>query len=387
MEFSEPITAIFLIFALLALGEFISILSKARIPMLFIVLAGYLGLLWTGIFPSDVLEQAHLVAIASVMPAPLIVHMGTMIPFEKIKNQYKAVLIALSGVVVATIFILAVGIPIIGYKEAVSGAGPLTGGIIAFIITSEKLQEMGLVSLITIPALILGVQKIIGMPLASFTLRKYALDFKNNKPAKKNNHEDENNKEKNTKFFLPRKYQTPIVFLFLIFLGGAIAVALGNLTGINYSLWALVIGFLGVFFGFYKDDMMKRANSFGITMALLIIVVMESIEDVTPGMFTTYLPHVLLLLFAGITGLFIGGFIATKLLKWHPFKGVSVALTALFGFPADYILCEEVSRSVGKDADEEKEILDEILAPMLIGGFTTVTVASVLIASILISTF
>src|SRR5699024_1635862 len=217
MEFSEPITAIFLIFALLALGEFVSVISKARIPMLFIVLAGYLGLLWTGIFPSDVLEQAHLVAIASVMPAPLIVHMGTMIPFEKIKSQYKAVLIALSGVFISVIFILAIGVPIIGYKEAVSGAGPLTGGIIAFIVTSERLQEMGLASLVTIPALILGVQKIIGMPLASFTLRKYALDFKNNMAiiTIKNDHNEEISKEKNTKFILPRNYQTPTFFLFV----------------------------------------------------------------------------------------------------------------------------------------------------------------------------
>src|SRR5699024_5714271 len=365
MEFNEPITAIFLIFALLALGEFISIISKARVPMLFIVLAGYLGLLWTGVFPSDILEKAHLVAIASVMPAPLIVHMGTMIPFEKIKNQYKAVLISLTGILVSVILILVIGVPIIGYKEAVSGAGPLTGGIIAFIITSEKLQEMGLVSLVTIPALILGVQKIIGMPIASFTLRKYALHFKNNLTNEKIENELKNQSEvlENTRFFLTRKYQTPIVFLFLIFLGGAIAIALDNLTGINYSLWALLIGFVGVLFGFYKDNMMKRANSFGITMALLIIVVMESVEDVTPGMFTTYFSHLLLLLLVGITCLFIGGFIATKFLKWHPFKGISVALTALFGFPADYILCEEVSRSVGENENEEKEILDEILAP------------------------
>src|SRR5699024_12562005 len=98
MEFSEPITAIFLIFALLALGEFVSVISKARIPMLFIVLAGYLGFLWTGVFHSDVMEHAHLVAFASVMPAPFIVNMVTMITFDKIKNQYKIVLIVLARV-------------------------------------------------------------------------------------------------------------------------------------------------------------------------------------------------------------------------------------------------------------------------------------------------
>ncbi len=76
----------------------------------------------------------------------------------------------------------------------------------------------------------------------------------------------------------------------------------------------------------------------------------------------------------------------SKLVKWHPYKGMPVALTALFGFPGDYILCEEVSRSVARNEKEAKAIFDELLAPMLIGGFTTVTVASVIIAGILVQT-
>ena len=87
-----------------------------------------------------------------------------------------------------------------------------------------------------------------------------------------------------------------------------------------------------------------------------------------------------------VFGALIGGFLGSKLFKWDPLKGLPVALTALFGFPGDYIICEEVSRSVGRDEKERQAILDEILTPMLVGGFTTVTTASVLIASILIKT-
>ena len=63
-----------------------------------------------------------------------------------------------------------------------------------------------------------------------------------------------------------------------------------------------------------------------------------------------------------------------------------VALTALFGFPADYLLCQEVARSMGRTPAETKAIMDDIYTPMLIGGFTTVTLSSVVVASILVST-
>lgn len=73
-------------------------------------------------------------------------------------------------------------------------------------------------------------------------------------------------------------------------------------------------------------------------------------------------------------------------MKWDLNKGVPVALTALFGFPGDYIICEEVSRSVADNEKERQAIFNEILTPMLVGGFTTVTTASIVIASILVQT-
>jgi energy-converting hydrogenase Eha subunit F len=48
--------------------------------------------------------------------------------------------------------------------------------------------------------------------------------------------------------------------------------------------------------------------------------------------------------------------------------------------------CEEISRSVGRTEEEREGILDEILTPMLVGGFTTVTTSSILVASVLVST-
>lgn len=47
----EPIIATTMLFALIALGEIISIYTRARVPMLLTAMLGYLFLSWFGVFP------------------------------------------------------------------------------------------------------------------------------------------------------------------------------------------------------------------------------------------------------------------------------------------------------------------------------------------------
>lgn len=388
--FDQPIVIFAIILLLFALGEYLSIVSKARIPMLFVVIFGYLSLLWTGVFPEDLFDRANLTAFAAMMPAPLIVHMGTIIPFNQLKQQWKSVLIALSGIVVAAILIILIGVPIIGYAESVAGVGPLTGGTLAFIITSEKLIEVGLVSLITIPAIIMALQKFVGMALATQFLRRYALKLREGmKDLEEVSANDSMKMEEGypePRSFLPKRYQTSVILLAQVFLGGALAVVLGDLTSVNYSLWALAIGIIGSYTRFFVGSIMERANALGLSMALLIVVILSSMDTITFSVFIKYLPYGLLILFVGAIGIMIGGYLMSRFFKWDYLLGMPVALTALIGFPADYIISREVSRSIGRNEKEQKYIFDQILTPMLVGGFTTVTVASIVIASILIQT-
>src|SRR5699024_9539241 len=152
----------------------------------------------------------------------------------------------------------------------------------------------------------------------------------------------------------PKQYQTSMLLLLQLFVGGSLAIVLGNLTGISYSLWALVIGILGSVCGFYNSKMLERSNSFGIAMVGLIIYTLGAMNDITPSMFVGYIPIVLATMAIGVFGIIVGGVLASKLLKWDLNKGVPVALTALFGFPGDYLLCEEVSRSVADNDIQQK---------------------------------
>lgn len=392
----NPVIATLFILLLLVVGEIVSIKSRARIPMLAIALFGYLILIWIGVFPEDLLDKSTLAVFGSLMFAPLIVHMGTIIPFNMIKQQYKSVIISLIGIFIATITILLVVSPIFGYNVAVSSVGPISGGVVAFLITSEKLQEVGMAAIITVPAIIIGVQTLIGLPLSSFFLRKYAKKIISNKIELENTDEKQltTQHEKsiqpeandNKRSLIPEKYATAPILLLQLFIGGTIAVILDHFTGINYALWALAIGVIGTSVGFYQDNMLEKANSFGIVMVGIVFGVLGSMNGVTFDMVIEYFPAVMTILVIGAFGITIGGFIGSKLVKWDINKGIPVALTAMFGFPGDYLICEEISRSVGSTKEEQDYIFNEILSPMLVGGFTTVTVASVFVAGIVMNT-
>ncbi|HSU79209.1 MAG TPA: hypothetical protein VLK78_02235, partial [Candidatus Angelobacter sp.] len=131
----EPVVATMLLLALIAFGEFVSIKTRARVPMLLIVLMGYLVLLWLKIMPQDLVANSTMSIVGGVLVAPLIVHMGTIIPLKIIRQQWRSVIIALLGIIISTSVILLVVSPIFGYKIAASGVGPLAGGIIAYVVT------------------------------------------------------------------------------------------------------------------------------------------------------------------------------------------------------------------------------------------------------------
>ncbi|NIK13182.1 hypothetical protein [Alkalibacillus almallahensis] len=382
---NQPLIATTLVFALIAFGEWLSIKTRARVPMLLTAMVGYLLLVWTGVFPEDILDRSQFAGLGNILIAVAIVHMGTLMPLSVLKVQYRAVFIALAGIAIAGVIVISVVTLIFDYQTAVAGVGPLSGGVVALIITSEKLTEIGLSAIVVIPALVVAFQGVLGMPLALNFMRRYATIIKEKidagtfVPVKK-----EGDSVSDQESSAVGKSQ--VIRLFSVFVGGAIAIALSELTPIHYSLWSLAIGIIGLKVGFYQHESLRHANSFTMTMIAIIFVVIGTMADVTPMQVVENLPAILTILLVGTASIAFGGWLASKLVGWHPFKGMPVALTALFGFPGDYIVCEEVSRSTARNKEEEKMIFDELLSPMLIGGFTTVTMASVVIAGILIQT-
>ncbi|QUL78083.1 MULTISPECIES: hypothetical protein [unclassified Brevibacterium] len=387
----EAICAAAVVLAFIAFGELISIWSKARIPSLLVAMLSIFVFAKIGIVPETVIDDSMLVQIYTILVAPLLFHMGTLIPLRVMLKQWRSVIIATSGMLVAVLLILAVVAPLFGFETFVAGSGPLAGGIVATSLTTEGLTAHGAASsIIVLPALVLMLQSLPSMPMTNFLLRRYAAKLRDSgelqELARAHHAEEEEVQQKKKPITLPGfLVDNQLFMLFLILVGGSAATLLAVPTHIPSSILALILGILAAAVGLSPDKAMERSNSFGIAMAGVIAIVMAplvtaSVQDVI----NAFLPTVMILIVGG-AGIIGGGFIATKLLRWKSGLGMSVALTAMYGFPADYLLTNEVARSVARDEDEKEALLSAMLPPMLVGGFTSVSAGSIVIASVLVS--
>jgi hypothetical protein len=75
-------------------------------------------------------------------------------------------------------------------------------------------------------------------------------------------------------------------------------------------------------------------------------------------------------------------FIVSKVLKMSFLMSFATALTALYGFPPNAIITESVCTALSENAEEKEYLMSKMFAPMIVGGFTTVTITSVIVAGI-----
>lgn len=406
---ASPLLAATLVLAFIAVGEIVSLWSRARIPALLIAMLVAFVLTKVGIIPPDVVTTSTLVGLGTLIGPPLVVHMGTLMPLSVIRKQWRAVLISVAGMVVGVGLVLAIVSPLFGFQYSVAGSGPLAGGIVSTALTTQGLTQKEVPSaILVVPTLVLMLQALPAMPLANQLLRRYALQLRRSglvpetvssdtvaSPENIAVHGAAVSDETDSSAIMGPRQRTLVTWpdsllnnqlflLFLVLLAGTGAYYLGVWTGISYSIWALVLGIGLAAVGILPDKVMERGNSFGLAMAATIGLVISPLLGASMSDILASLVPVVAILLIGMTGILIGGAVMTKLVGWNPRLGMAVALTAMFGFPADFLMVQEVARSTGRDDDERNAIRDKLLPPMLIGGFTSVSAGSVVIASILV---
>src|SRR5699024_761035 len=351
---SEPLILATILFALIVLGEIISYLTKARVLMLLTAMVSYLLLTWAGVLPEKILDNAILPSLGALVIGPVIMHMGTMMPLHILKSQWKAVVISVFGIIGSTTLILVFVTLMFDFRTAASGVGPIAGGIVALLITVEKLQDLGLANLIVLPAIVQALQGVIGMPLSAILMKRYSRYYLKNREHDKNvaTISDEARTKKENIFNKNPLLQNKVIRLFIMFFLASLAFIICGVTGIHYTLLSLLFGVIGLKVGLFEEKEMQHNQSFTIMMVTIILIVIGSMGGIKPQDLWAYLPAILSILIIGTIGILIGGYVGAKLIGWRPTKALPVALTALYGFPGDFILCEEVSRSVTDDKDE-----------------------------------
>lgn len=146
----------------------------------------------------------------------------------------------------------------------------------------------------------------------------------------------------------------------------------------------LIFGVIAAEVGFVERKPLNLSGSFGFLITGLMAFVFAGLAKATPQMLIELVGPLAGIIVLGVTGMAILSVLAGKALGYSKAMSFAVALTALYGFPPNYILTEEACKALAEDDLEYKYLMNDMLPKMLVGGFTTVTIVSVLIAGIFV---
>jgi len=383
--------ALVLVVAILFIGDLVAVRTKAWIPSVFVCAVLFLLGYWT-FFPQDIVALAGVPpVVATMLIYLLITNMGTLLSIQELKKQWKTILISLSGILGIVAILFTIGTLLFDFQTVVVAIPPLVGGIVSALIMSEGAASAGLVTLSVFAIVIYVMQGFAGYPLTSIVLKKEGnmllKKYRNGEIAVREEKVTvDGEKPHELKLFknMPAKYNTDYFkFLRLAFVGYLAYLTselLAPLVTVSPYVLCLLFGVLATSIGFLERQVLQKANGFGLAILALMLFIFDGLKVATPDMMLDIMYPLIGCIVLGIIGMYLFSFLMGKVLKVSKEMAFAVSLTALYGFPADYIITNEVIIALTEDEEEREVLTSHMLPPMLVGGFISVTIVSVILA-------
>lgn len=383
--------ALVLVVAILFIGDLVAVRTKAWIPSVFVCAVLFLLGYWT-FFPQDIVALAGVPpVVATMLIYLLITNMGTLLSIQELKNQWKTILISLSGILGIVVFLFGIGTFLFDFETVVVAIPPLVGGVVSALIMSEGAASAGLVTLSVFAIVIYVMQGFAGYPLTSIVLKKEGKmllkKYRNGEiAAREEKSSVDGQKPHELKLFrkMPAKYNTEYFKFFRLAFVGYLAYLtselLAPLVTVSPYVLCLLFGVLATSAGFLERQVLQKANGFGLALLALMLFIFDGLKAATPDMMLGIMYPLIGCIVLGVVGMYIFSFFMGKVLKVSKEMAFAVSLTALYGFPADYIITNEVITALTDDEKEREVLTSHMLPPMLVGGFISVTIVSVILA-------
>jgi len=395
----NPVVAFTVVMLVWTVSDVVAKKTKSLLSSLFVASIIFLIGFLTGLFPHDLLTASSLLALAGVVVGFIIVHLGTMISLDDFKKQWKTFLIGVSTVVgigvalwVASILFggSISGSAQEGYAQArdfvIAGTGALSGGTISVVLVQEAALGAGLTSVAVFPVLIASLQGIIGFPLTSIILKREAARLKGEYRAGNLTPAEVLEEEATTQSRLPSALTTTAGTLFVVGVAVLVSIGINNLTDgiLNTFVVALLLGIALRTFGIFKPSVLGGIDALGLMMIAIMILIFGPLATIEPSDVRALAGPLLVAFLFGIVGIGLFSALVGKLLGYSVPMSVAIGLTSLYGFPGTMILSQEAARGAGESPEEVAAIEHEILPKMIVAGFSTVTITSVIVTSVLV---
>ena len=385
---------LFLCLLFFGIGDVLGTLTKAKLSSVFVSLFLFLICFVTGLIPPDIIKQAGLTEVGKWVTPFIVFSMGTSINLREFIAEWRTLVTAIFSMVVVAIAGLAM-IPLIGYNETIVSVPIINGGIVATQIMTSAALEHGMNLAAALGAIVYAVQKFVGTPIASYygirearvlieEYRRTGGAVAKAKTEQKAGAEKTDEAPAKTNFFEShKKYYGVFVSLAITAFFAWVAFVLGKWTGLASSIWALILGTLVSATGMLPKNILKHSNSSGIFNVFIFATIIPSLAQIRLEDLST-LAYALVVLFVVTCAVLYLFFYVLPFWKLLGSRNLAMGVSVgqLLGFPATYLIVNEVAKAVGENEAEMQYISDHLMPKYLVSGFATVTSCSVIMAGI-----
>lgn len=372
-----------------ALGDIVGKITKGKLSGMMVVMLLFLVGFLTKLIPADIIDQGGLTALSKLAIAMVLFNMGTTLNVKQLIEEWRTVLMAALCMLASCLVMLLVS-PIIGFDTVLVGMPVINGAAMATSLMASAAAEKGLATAAALCAVIYSVQKFVGAPIASAMGIRYGkklLKAYRENPAQFKKQETGNGASAKISFADKHKeWYSVNVMMALVAAGSWVAHILGDLTPINYSIWALLLGVVCAASGLVPTKPLQKSNSYGLMMVAVFGSIIPSLAKVSLSDLGTMAFQTIVLFIAALIGVaLVGWVLPTWKLVGDKDLAVGIGVEQFLGFPSNVVICREVGDAVGETPEEKAFIEDTLNVPYVVGGITVITVLSTMLAGFVIN--
>lgn len=372
-----------------ALGDIVGKITKGKLSGMMVVMLLFLVGFLTKLIPADIIDQGGLTALSKLAIAMVLFNMGTTLNVKQLIEEWRTVLMAALCMLASCVVMLLVS-PIIGFDTVLVGMPVINGAAMATSLMASAAAEKGLATAAALCAVIYSVQKFVGAPIASAMGIRYGkklLKAYRENPAQFKKQETGNGASAKVSFADKHKeWYSANVMMALVAAGSWVAHILGDLTPINYSIWALLLGVACAASGLVPTKPLQKSNSYGLMMVAVFGSIIPSLAKVSLSDLGTMAFQTIVLFVAALIGVaLVGWVLPTWKLVGDKDLAVGIGVEQFLGFPSNVVICREVGDAVGETPEEKAFIEDTLNVPYVVGGITVITVLSTMLVGFVIN--
>ena len=372
-----------------ALGDIVGKITKGKLSGMMVVMLLFLVGFLTKLIPADIIDQGGLTALSKLAIAMVLFNMGTTLNVKQLIEEWRTVLVAALCMLASCLVMLLVS-PVIGFDTVLVGMPVINGAAMATSLMASAAAEKGLATAAALCAVIYSVQKFVGAPIASAMGIRYGkklLKAYRENPAQFKKQETGNGASAKISFADKHKeWYSANVMMALVAAGSWVAHILGDLTPINYSIWALLLGVVCAASGLVPTKPLQKSNSYGLMMVAVFGSIIPSLAKVSLSDLGTMAFQTIVLFIAALIGVaLVGWVLPTWKLVGDKDLAVGIGVEQFLGFPSNVVICREVGDAVGETPEEKAFIEDTLNVPYVVGGITVITVLSTMLAGFVIN--